>query len=632
MSKSKHGPRNRDFSRPPDKGSGLAPSKVATSKLSPQPSRRGKTAMRLAAILVPVLLLALVEVVLRLAGYGYSTRFLRAIDGAQAFTINDEFVRQFYKENPQGKSFPFLLPAEKSSDTIRIFVLGESAALGTPNPSFGFARIVEVFLRAQFPAKKFEVLNAAMRGINSHIIVPIARDCAAHQPDLFIVYMGNNEAVGLHAPGPETTLLDRHRILIRLMQAARSSKLGQLLAALGSPSRRPAQGMDFFRAHRMSADDPRRESLYQNFRANLEDICERISRSGAKAVVSTIPVNLKDFPPLASLHRRGLAPAEEAQWQAHYDRGIAAESEARYPQALDHYQAAARLDDHFADLHFRTARCHFALGQFPLAREHYGLASDWDALQVRADGRINGIIREVAGRNKERGVLLLESEQAVAQSDLSDHQTPGGKVFVDHVHLRFAGDYWVARTLYPAVVSALSGKLGEATNTPLPTLEACAGRLAYNDWDDLQIDLSFAQQMAGPPFLDQLDHTQRLAQAEQAVKQRSASFTRQDLDRAVQSYRAALARHPDDWHLHNSFGMLSYATRDFGTAVEQFGLMVKQFPDWLMGRITLAGALAKAGKNQDAIVQLKEALRIDPNFRQAQQSLATLTGRRERSQ
>ena len=294
MSKSKPRPHKRDFSRPPEKGSGLARSQVGTSKTSRQPSRWGKPAMRLAAILVPVLLFALVEAGLRLAGYGYSTRFLRTIDGANAFTINDDFVRQFYRDNPQGKSFPFLLPAQKSPDTIRIFVLGESAALGTPNPSFGFARIVEVFLRAQFPGKKFEVLNAAMRGINSHIIVPIARDCARHQPDLFVVYMGNNEAVGLHAPGPETTFLDRHQVLIRLMQAARSSKVGQLLVSFGRSSRPPAQDMDFFRAHRMRADDPRRESLYENFQANLEDICEegRLSEPSV-ADISGIEFDIK---------------------------------------------------------------------------------------------------------------------------------------------------------------------------------------------------------------------------------------------------------------------------------------------------------------------------------------------------
>ena len=35
-----------------------------------------------------------------------------------------------------------------------------------------------------------------MTAIDSHVTVEIARDCTAHQPDLFIVYLGNNEVVG----------------------------------------------------------------------------------------------------------------------------------------------------------------------------------------------------------------------------------------------------------------------------------------------------------------------------------------------------------------------------------------------------------------------------------------------------
>ena len=65
--------------------------------------------------------------------------------------------------------------------------MGESAAAGTPDPAFGFARILEVMLRRQFPDRRIEVINAAMRGINSHIILPIARECVRLQPDLFIV-------------------------------------------------------------------------------------------------------------------------------------------------------------------------------------------------------------------------------------------------------------------------------------------------------------------------------------------------------------------------------------------------------------------------------------------------------------
>jgi hypothetical protein len=88
------------------------------------------------------------------------------------------------------------VPAVKTADTYRIFVLGESAALGIPIPSTSFARILEVMLRDHSPERRFEIINTAMTAINSNVILPTARECAGHRPDLFIVFMGNNEVVG----------------------------------------------------------------------------------------------------------------------------------------------------------------------------------------------------------------------------------------------------------------------------------------------------------------------------------------------------------------------------------------------------------------------------------------------------
>ena len=73
----------------------------------------------------------------------------------------------------------------KPAGTVRIFVLGESAAMGTPDPSFNFGRILGVMLREQYPGMQFEVVNGAMTAINSYVTREIARDCAARQPDLF---------------------------------------------------------------------------------------------------------------------------------------------------------------------------------------------------------------------------------------------------------------------------------------------------------------------------------------------------------------------------------------------------------------------------------------------------------------
>jgi hypothetical protein len=56
-------------------------------------------------------------------------------------------------------------------------------------------------LHDKYPGLTFEVHTAAMVAINSHAIREIAADCAEHDPDLFILYMGNNEVVGPFGPG-----------------------------------------------------------------------------------------------------------------------------------------------------------------------------------------------------------------------------------------------------------------------------------------------------------------------------------------------------------------------------------------------------------------------------------------------
>src|SRR5205085_2929563 len=144
----------------------------------------------------------------------------------------------------------------------------------------------------------------------------------------------------------------------------------------------------------------------------------------------------------------------------------------QFSQALTGYLEAMRTDDHFAELHFRIARCYFAGGQMKEAKEQYILSRDWDALQFRADSRRNRIIREVASK-KRPGVSLIEGEQAFAESPLSEHEIPGSQLFNDHVHMSFDGDYALAKAFYPGVVSAL-GLTNTSGPAPLPSRVECA--------------------------------------------------------------------------------------------------------------------------------------------------------------
>jgi len=93
---------------------------------------------------------------------------------------------------PSGRCFSCHITHELS----RTAVFGESAALGDPAPSYGAGRYLQAMLSEQFPDEKFEVVNVSITAINSHAILPIARECARQQGDFWIIYMGKNEMVG----------------------------------------------------------------------------------------------------------------------------------------------------------------------------------------------------------------------------------------------------------------------------------------------------------------------------------------------------------------------------------------------------------------------------------------------------
>ena len=109
----------------------------------------------------------------------------------------------------------FAIPAEKPPGTFRIFIVGESAAVGVPEPSYSFGRYLEVMLRDRFPSTRFEVINTAITSVNSHVLLPAVRDLARRNGDLFIMYIGNNEVVGPYGAGTTLTRPGGSLALIR---------------------------------------------------------------------------------------------------------------------------------------------------------------------------------------------------------------------------------------------------------------------------------------------------------------------------------------------------------------------------------------------------------------------------------
>src|SRR4051812_12407873 len=84
-----------------------------------------------AAVGLPLLLLGLAEGTLRLCGFGYRTSFFlpRQIQGQPALIDNQQFGKRFFPPGLERFPHPFVVPIQKPPTALRIFVLGESAAM-----------------------------------------------------------------------------------------------------------------------------------------------------------------------------------------------------------------------------------------------------------------------------------------------------------------------------------------------------------------------------------------------------------------------------------------------------------------------------------------------------------------------
>jgi len=88
-----------------------------------------------------------------------------------------------------------------------------------------------LLLDARYPGVRFEVVNAGM-AVNSHVTRQSALGLARHEPDLFVVYLGNNEVVGPYGASSAAAPLQADLAVIRAGVWARSLRLGQLFERL----------------------------------------------------------------------------------------------------------------------------------------------------------------------------------------------------------------------------------------------------------------------------------------------------------------------------------------------------------------------------------------------------------------
>ncbi|MBZ5665808.1 MAG: tetratricopeptide repeat protein [Acidobacteriia bacterium] len=509
------------------------------------------------SILVPVLLLGIAEGALRLFGIGFSTGLTVpcTMQGRPASCYNLFFPAPFFPPGMIKTPQAYAIPAEKPRGTFRIFVLGESAAMGDPDPAYGFSRYLEVMLRERFPAMKFEVVNTGSVAINSHVLLPIAKGLANERPDLFIIYSGNNEVVGPYGPGTALTSSGMSLPVIRTSIFVHSTRLGQLLTKVGT-QKREWGGMEMFLDKQVPEQSPLMQQTYKNFESNLRDTVAVARSSGARVIVVTVATNLKDCAPFASLHREDLAADALRSWTALVKQGSDLENGRAYAEGLKNYFSAVQIDDQYAELEFRIARCLWMLGDYRAAREHFLRARDLDTLRFRADSKINDINRSVAVSSS--GAELVDADEIFAKE--SPNGIVGSELVYEHVHLTPEGNYLLARAMFTQIASKLPKETGQAPSLQDGSIPSgvlsqteCEQLLAFTPHDRLRITREMLQRLQKPPFTNQLNHSDQALRL--TIK---ASSPDESPDETVAEYQWAIRKKPDDRILHYNFGLFLF--------------------------------------------------------------------------
>jgi tetratricopeptide (TPR) repeat protein len=348
---------------------------------------------------------------------------------------------------------------------------------------------------------------------------------------------------------------------VRTSIFVRSTRIGQLMTKASQP-RSDWKGMEMFLDKQVPADSPALQHTYANFASNLRDIVDAARASGARVLLSTVATNLKDCPPFASLHRQGLSPEALRQWTAFAQQGAALENARSFEDALKSYNSAAQIDDDYAELQFRIARCLWALGDYASGKQHFVRAQDLDTLRFRADTHINDIIRSVASSSGPQ-VELLDAQSALAGE--SPYGVTGSELLYEHVHLTPPGNYILARAAFTQIVPNLppAGR-ASALSTDPPSESECEQLLALTSHDRSRVASEMIQRMQRPPFTNQLNHAEQI----QNLTLKAISST-ESLPATFNEYQWAIAQAPSDRILHSKFGFVLFEF-DRNASAQQF--------------------------------------------------------------
>ena len=410
---------------------------------------------RLIAVSIPLLFFVLLEIGLRVAGYGQSLPLFIENPIAKDYLLpRPDLVRRYFAPGADIPSVTIeanFLRKQKPQNGVRLFVQGGSTAAGFPyGLGASLAGMLDYRIKQSLPNHYVEVVNTSMAAINSYTNMDMVDEIIAQQPDAVLIYMGHNEYLGILGVGSNFSHTQSRAMTLMFLKL-KSLRTFQLIQALYNQLTMPSE-VDVSSpqaSHTMMAQVAKHKNIevdsdiyrqgLEQFRANLEWILARYQRANIPVYIATLTSNLLDQPPFSSTPlpedvRRQFDELRQGAKQGKIDQNRLAVLSQR-AQVINS-----------AELHYELGRLYYALGKSNLAKQHLVLAKDHDLLRFRAPEEFNSVIIETAAKYR---ATLVPVQQRFEQR--SKFGIVGNNLMLEHLHPNVQGYFLISDAFYQAI-------------------------------------------------------------------------------------------------------------------------------------------------------------------------------------
>ncbi|MDG2180138.1 MAG: hypothetical protein P8L78_00480 [Mariniblastus sp.] len=345
-------------------------------------------------------------------------------------------------------------PATKADNEFRVFCIGGSTVQGRPfAPDTSFPKWLQLRLETLDSTKKWTVVNCGGVSYASYRLVPIVKEVLEYEPDLIVLYTGQNEFLEDRTysqikTAPRWIGRTHDRLSkVRTYSFLRASMMEAKPQPVDPENVLPADveaRLDFRGGlEQYERDDFWRKNVIEHFEQNLNGMVRAIQAVDVPLILCNPVTNLRDASPFKSEHSSSMTDAQRSRFESEWD-ALNQGSGARvgWPQMKSQLESLVEINPRHAGAHYRLGQAYQQLEQFESAKRHLILAKEEDVCPLRIVEPMYTAIDRVAKGNAVSVVDVKAFFETVAPDGI-----PGRESLLDHVHPTIFGHQQISELL-----------------------------------------------------------------------------------------------------------------------------------------------------------------------------------------